>query len=197
MNDAQSSSTGTTTAGTSAIVATATTAPASPTSTPVPAPPAVVGGDGLQVPTAGINVPVTLLAVEPSGNLPGSDPNIAMIYTWEAFPQYGGLPGQGNTVLYGRRATPAGPAIFYRITDAKVGDAVQLRLGGTLYEYAIVSKCRVPIAGFESIVERKAAESLTIITDDDQPGNTHRIVVVAERRPNSLPRECRAGSIPL
>jgi LPXTG-site transpeptidase (sortase) family protein len=157
----------------------------------------VVPGDGFQIASRGVNVPVVLMAVEASGNMPGNDPTVAIIYTWEAFPQFGGTPGRGNTVIYGRRATPAGPAIFIGLTTWQPGDQIKVTLGGQVYDYTVVNKCRVPITSSEEVVRPKSAESLTIMTDNDQPANTHRLVVVAERQPNSVPRECATGGTPL
>jgi hypothetical protein len=149
------------------------------------------------MPRRGINAPIVVLAVPPSGALPESDPTVVTIYTWEAFPQFGGAPGRGNTVVHGKHSTREAPGVFFNILEAEPGEPITLRLGGQSYEYQVVSKCRVPVAGFEAVVRPKSAESLTIMTDNNQTDASFRIVLVAERRPNTLARDCTPGGVPL
>jgi hypothetical protein len=99
----------------------------------------------LQVPTAGIDTPLTGLELDAAGALvPPSDDSIAGWY------RSGPAPGDvGPAVLTGHVDSAAGPAVFFRLRDVAVGDAVAVtRTDGTTVRFTVTRVARFPKGAF-------------------------------------------------
>jgi hypothetical protein len=99
----------------------------------------------LRAPSVGIDTALTGVGVDPTGALvPPADDAVAGWY------RQGPAPGApGPAVLTGHVDGPAGPAVFFRLGDLAVGDAVLVeRADGTTARFIVSSVARHPKDAF-------------------------------------------------
>ncbi|MFL6097558.1 MAG: class F sortase, partial [Blastococcus sp.] len=99
----------------------------------------------LQVPTAGIDTPLTGIDLDAAGALvPPSDDADAGWY------RSGPAPGEvGPAVLTGHVDSVAGPAVFFRLRDVAAGDPVTVtRSDGTTMRFTVTRVARFPKGAF-------------------------------------------------
>jgi hypothetical protein len=124
---------------------------------------------------------------------------------------YGGMPGSGNTIVYGRFDTtlncPGGEsaceAVFFNLRRLRPGSEIQVFWEQKVYSYMVSLVCSIPKqAPFDPVVEKTANERLTLMTeagqfDRDKRTYSHTLLVIAEptRSPNlQCPRSDRGDS---
>ena len=178
--------------------ATNTPAPtATPAATATPEPFTIVPGDSIRIPKIGVDVQMELLVVSPEGRMPDpEDDTRAGIYDFSQVSPglggpYGGQPGSGNTIVYAHYARQDGPRAFLNLPTLVAGDEIEISLAGQSYRYTTVIACNTTATQFDIIVARTEVETLTLLT---QAESSSRILVIAERTPNSLPRACPSGN---
>jgi len=157
-------------------------------------------GDRLIIQKFGVNAPLTYKVVPPDGVMPNPNgPDDVAYYDFKSHEGLGGVPGFGNIVLAGHvdsgRAAckngtvpPPCTAVFWDIGGLRVGDQIELSVGGQSYNYSVTSNQPVPAAtgDWGRIVSSTAQESVTLITcgGDFNPVTreyTNRQVVTAVR----------------
>jgi hypothetical protein len=117
----------------------------------------------LEVPTAGIDTPLTGLDLDPAGALvPPADDHLAGWY------RSGPAPGDvGPAVLTGHVDSVAGPAVFFRLRDVSVGDPVSVtRTDGTTMRFTVTRVARFPKGAFPTaeVYAPTARPELRLIT---------------------------------
>jgi hypothetical protein len=172
-----------------------------------------VSGDRLRIPAIGVDAPLTFKAVSPSGNLPDPDgPDDALVYDFsENFPDLGGLPTAGNTVVYGQPDSGSQPckggtvpppceAVFWDLTRLNAGDTLVLDWAGQRFSYAVVSICKVAVTTIlDEIYKAKDAPTLTLLThggdfDFDKLRYPDLVFVRAEAKLGTIDASCPTGS---
>ncbi|HXF50225.1 MAG TPA: class F sortase [Dehalococcoidia bacterium] len=157
-----------------------------PTATPTPAPtgPGFEGGPAgayegraaetghrLVIPSIGVDAPVTMRTVPPSGVM--GNPNGPWDVTWydfSHFPGLGGYPGGGGNAVFAGHVdyVNVGPAVFARVATLTPGDVIEVRRAdGVVVRYAVESVQRVsPASGdWASILSAEPGrETVTLIT---------------------------------
>ncbi len=183
-------------------------ATSTPAATATPPAPSV---DTVRIPSIGVDAPLTVRVVGPDGRQgdPDGTDDVA-ISDFNAWPKYGGLPGAGNTILFGRvdsgsqpckRGTVPPPcrAIFWDLRMLTKGADIQVYWQGQRYDYKVVSKCLFVLAAgkYDDVVAKTEAELLTLVTGGGTFVNGQydsRVIVRAERNPGTVAPECVGGS---
>jgi len=159
----------------------------------------VGSGDRLVIAKFGVNAPLTYRSVGLDGVMPnpeGSD-DIAY-YDFSAWPGKGGRPGAGNAVYAGHVDSGAKPckngtvpppcqAVLWDLNNLRVGDEIQMVVGGQTLTYAVKSNQPVSATSgpWDQIVSSTQTPTITIITcggdfNRETREYTNRQVVVAE-----------------
>jgi hypothetical protein len=143
--------------------------------------PGATSGDRLVISKFGVNAPMTLKSVPPDGVMP--NPNGAddvVYYDFKNHDGLGGVPGFGNVVVSGHvdwggrdgtgcknnTVRPPCQAVFWDIGSLRVGDQIELNVGGRVYAYRVTSNQSVDAAGadWQRIVSSTQQETITLIT---------------------------------
>lgn len=159
--------------------------------------------DRIIITKAGVNAPITLKMVPPSGGeLPS--PNGAddvVFYDFSNFPGLGGFPGAGGNIIfsghvdYGRgpckngTVPPPCQAVFWDISLLATGDMIEVQLQGQQYRYRVTATQDIKADDYEKwdkIWPSTAQESVTLITCGGDFNRTtreysHRRVIMAVR----------------
>ena len=140
----------------------------------------------LVVPGIGVDAPVTVRSVDPTGLM--QNPDGATDVAWYDFTA---RPGQGGNAVFSGHLDyhDYGPAVFARLAEVKPGDVVEVRLeNGTLHRYAVSVSVLYPAdsAPSQEIVGPTDTEVATLITctgafNRAQLEYADRLVVRAER----------------
>ncbi len=159
--------------------------------------------DRLVIEAFNIDAPLTYRKVPPTGVMPNPDgPDDIAYYDFSSFPNLGGGPGLGGNAVFaghvdsGSKACKNGSipppcqAVLWDLNDIKLGDEIEVRVGGQAYKYRVTSNQPVSAAlndgTWDRIVSSTAKESITIITCGGDFNRvtreyTNRQVVTAER----------------
>ncbi|HLF76677.1 MAG TPA: class F sortase [Dehalococcoidia bacterium] len=157
--------------------------------------------DRFIVPKFGVDAPLTYRKVGPDGQMPNPDgPDDVAYYDFSEWPGLGGAPGKGgNAVFAGHVDSGSKPcqngsvpppcqAVLWDLNGLKVGDEIEVRVGGQNYKYRVTSNQPVPAATgpWDQIVAATSDETLTIITcagsfNRETRSYSDRQVVVAVR----------------
>ena len=139
----------------------------------------------LVIPRIGIDAPVTVRGVEPSGLM--QNPNGPEDVAWYDFTA---RPGQGGNAVFSGHLDyrDYGPAVFARLGDLREGDTVEVRLeDGTIHRYVVMVSVLYPAdsAPSQEIVGPTGREMVTLITcggtwQGRPQGYSHRLVVRAD-----------------
>jgi hypothetical protein len=177
----------------------ATIDPARPTAAAAENLTSVGPGDRLVIPKFGVDAPLTYRSVGLDGVMPnpeGSD-DIAY-YDFSAWPGKGGKPGAGNAVFAGHVDSGSKPckngtvpppcqAVLWDLNNLRVGDEIQVVVGGQTLTYVVKSNQPVSASSgpWDTIVSATQTPSITIITcggdfNRETREYTNRQVVVAE-----------------
>jgi hypothetical protein len=145
------------------------------------------------------------------GQLPNSDtPDDVVLYDLSAFPNLGGRPGEGNSILAGnldsgnrpcRGGTVPPPcrAVFWGLRELQRGDEVHVFWEQRAFVYRVVGFCwttreEVP----EPLYRTTSGATATLITGGGTfvqgRGYSHVIYVRAEASSGTLGTECPVGS---
>jgi sortase A len=165
------------------------TATDTPVPTRPPPPPTDSGPTRLVVKSVGIDtsvIPIGWSVVEQNGR---------QFSVWDVAEYVAGWhntsapPGQpGNTVLSGHHNIKG--EVFRYLVDVQEGDAVDLYVGDTVYQYYVVQKLIVKEKGEPLEVRRQNAlwiaptndTRVTLVTCWPYTNNTHRVIVIARPR---------------
>lgn len=138
------------------------------------------------VPSLEIDAPIVTLGVDPDGTMQSPDNPVDV-----AWYNFSARPGEvGNVVMAGHLDyVNHGPAVFYRLKEARLGDEVRLVLGdGTLATYRVrdVTTYDEATAPVQEIVGPTENEVVTLITcggsfDPLSREYDKRVVLRAER----------------
>ena len=134
--------------------------------------------DRIVIPKFGVDAPLSYKTVGLDGVMPNPNgPDDVAYYDFSAWPGYGGAPGSGNTVMAGhvdsgtqacKNGTKQPPceAVFWDISKLRIGDEIELRVGGASYKYRVTSNQPFPAdtGPWNKIVSATARETLTLIT---------------------------------
>ena len=127
----------------------------------------------------GVDAPLTYRKVGLDGQMPNPDgPDDIAYYDFSDWPGMGGGPGKGgNTVLAGHVDSGSKPckngtvkppcqAVLWDLNTLKVGDEIEVRVGGQSVKYRVTGNQPVPAdtGPWDKIVSATAQETLTIIT---------------------------------
>jgi len=139
----------------------------------------------LVVPGIGVDAPVTVRSVDPTGLM--QNPDGATDVAWYDFTA---RPGQGGNAVFSGHLDyhDYGPAVFARLAEVKPGDVVEVRLeNGTLHRYAVSVSVLYPAdsAPSQEIVGPTGREMVTLVTcggtwQGRPRGYSHRLVVRAD-----------------
>jgi LPXTG-site transpeptidase (sortase) family protein len=175
--------------------------------TPVAAPtapaglaPGQSGQDRLIIGKIGVSAPLSYKRVGLDGFMPDPDgPDDVAFYDFAAIGGLGGLPGIGGNVVmsghvdYGRGACKNGTvpppceAVFYDLSDLRLGDVIEVHYRGQVYRYGVTASQQVDAdANWGAIVSATSRETLTLITCEGTFNSvtreySDRRVVTAER----------------
>lgn len=158
-------------------------------------------GDRLVISRFGVSAPLTYKTVGADGVMPNPNgPDDVAFYDFAAWPGLGGFPGQGgNIVLAGhvdsgrvacRNGTVPPPcqAVFWEVPNMRVGDEIEVVVGGVTHRYRVTSNQSVhAINGdWNRIVASTQQETITLITCIGEFNSatreySHRQVVVGVR----------------
>ena len=124
---------------------------------------------------------MTYKVVPPDGVMP--NPNSAddvAYYDFKNHSGLGGAPGFGNIVISGHvdwggrdgtgcknnTVRPPCQAVFWDIGNLRVGDQIEVSVGGQSFKYSVTSNQPVPAAtaDWDRIVSSTAQETITLIT---------------------------------
>jgi LPXTG-site transpeptidase (sortase) family protein len=162
-------------------------------SEPDAAPAATPAGPRLVIPRLGVDAPTITLGVDATGTMLA--PAAPMDVAWYSF---SAQPGQsGNAVMAGHvDYLNYGPAVFWRLREARAGDEVQVVLNdGTIFNYTVssVTSYDADTAPVAEIVGPTPGETLTLITctgtfDRTTRQYENRLVVRATRLTAAAPR---------
>jgi sortase (surface protein transpeptidase) len=139
----------------------------------------VGSGDRLVISKIGVNAPLTHRKVPSTGVMPnpeGAD-DIAY-YDFSSFERLGGAPGLGGNAVFaghvdsGTKACKNGTqpppceAVLWDLNTLRLGDVIEVHLGGRVHRYEVTSNQPIPAATgpWEKIVSATAQETVTIIT---------------------------------
>jgi sortase (surface protein transpeptidase) len=191
------------------VSSTVVVATQAPTQIPTQAPPptatvAIPTDNRIQIPSIGVDAPLSLKTVVKGEALPNPDgADDAAVYDFsQSYPESGGLPGAGNTVISGRPRTakipcksgtvpPPCDAVFVDLSKVQIGDKVQVSWDQKAYSYSVSAVCSLPITGnFDPVVAKTTVERLTLFTVGgtlDQSTHTYSdyVIVVADREPGT------------
>ena len=157
--------------------------------------------DRFIVPKIGVDAPLTYRSVGLDGVMPNPEgPDDVAYYDFSAWPGKGGAPGAGGNAVFAGHVDsgtepckngtvpPPCEAVLWDLSNLKVGDEIQVRVGGQTYSYNLVSNQPVDAESgpWDQIVTATAKESITIITcagnfNRETRTYSDRQVVVAER----------------
>jgi LPXTG-site transpeptidase (sortase) family protein len=145
--------------------------------------PGASSGDRIVIGKFGIDAPLSLKTVGVDGRMPNPNgPDDVAYYDFSNWPGKGGVPGapNSNVVVSGhvdwgaqhgvgcKNNTVPAPceAVFWDISDLRVGDEVELVVGGATHRYRITSNQSVEAASadWNRIVSATAGETITMIT---------------------------------
>jgi LPXTG-site transpeptidase (sortase) family protein len=158
-------------------------------------------GDKMVIAKYGVSAPLTYRSVGLDGVMPNPEgPDDVAYYDFTAWTGKGGAPGRGgNGVFAGhvdsglkacKNGTVAPPcqAVFWDISNLRVGDEIEVHLSGTVHKYKVTSNQPVNANNgpWDQIVSASAQESITLITcggdfNRETREYTNRQVVVAVR----------------
>ncbi|MGY1689846.1 class F sortase [Geodermatophilus sp. SYSU D01105] len=165
--------------------------PAEPPAEPSPTPVVVAaaadrGADPvrLRIPAIGVDTPIARLGVDATGALVPP----------AAFDEAGWFPGAatpgdvGPAVVAGHVDSRSGPAVFWRLRDLRLGDAVQVdRADGTAVRFTVTGTARSPKADFptEAVYGPTPRAELRLVTcggdfDRSARSYTDNVVVLAQ-----------------
>lgn len=134
-----------------------------------------------------VDAPLTYRKVGLDGQMPNPDgPDDVAYYDFSEWPGMGGAPGRGGNAVFaghvdsGTRACrngtvqPPCQAVFWEVSNLKLGDEIEIRISGQSYKYRVISNQPVPAATgpWDKIVSATAQESITLITC---AGNFNRV----------------------
>jgi LPXTG-site transpeptidase (sortase) family protein len=157
--------------------------------------------DKLVIAKYGVSAPLTYRSVGIDGVMPNPEgPDDVAYYDFSAWPGKGGAPGRGgNGVFAGhvdsgskacKNGTVAPPcqAVFWDISNLRVGDEIEVHLSGAVHKYKVTSNQPISAANgpWDQIVSATAQESITLITcggdfNRETREYSNRQVVVAVR----------------
>jgi LPXTG-site transpeptidase (sortase) family protein len=154
--------------------------------TPTPtAPPPAALSVRLVIPKIGIDAPVTVKGLDPSGAM--QNPNGPEDVAWYDFTA---RPGQGGNAVFSGHLDyhDYGPAVFARLREMTAGDLVEVRLeDGTVHRYVVTISVLYPAesAPSQEIVGPTGREMVTMVTcggtwQGRPQGYSHRLVVRAD-----------------
>ena len=141
--------------------------------------PGASAGDRFVIAKIGVDAPLSYKVVGPDGVMPNPNgPDDVAYYDFSGFTGMGGTPGAGgNTVFSGHvdsgrvackngTVRPPCEAVLWDLSRLRLGDEIEVRLGGQVYRYRVTSNQPVGAesADWDRIVSSTAQESITIIT---------------------------------
>jgi LPXTG-site transpeptidase (sortase) family protein len=155
-------------------------------------------GDRLVIAKFGIDAPLSYKVVGPDGVMPNPNgPDDVAFYDFSGFEGLGGFPGQGGNVVFsghvdsGRVACrngtvpPPCQAVFWDISNMRVGDEVEVIVSGVSHRYRVTSNQALHAVNtdWSKVVASTREESITLITCGGDFNRTtgeysHRQVVV-------------------
>jgi LPXTG-site transpeptidase (sortase) family protein len=158
-------------------------------------------GDKMVIAKYGVSAPLTYRSVGLDGVMPNPEgPDDVAYYDFTAWTGKGGAPGRGGNGVFaghvdsGLKACKNGTvpppcqAVFWDISNLRVGDEIEVHLGGTVHKYKVTSNQPVNANNgpWDQIVSAAAQESITLITcggdfNRETREYTNRQVVVAVR----------------
>jgi hypothetical protein len=160
-------------------------------------------GDRIVIAKAGVNAPITLAVVPPTGGELASPRGAddVVFYDFTNHAGLGGYPGGGGNIImsghvdYGRgpckngTVPPPCQAVFWDISLLSPGDMVEVRLRGVTHTYRVTGSSDIKADDYEKwdrIWTSTAQESMTLITCGGDFNRTtreysHRHVVTAVR----------------
>ena len=176
--------------------------------------PAIPEGDRLRISAISVDAPIVAHVVGKDGNLgsPNGPDEVMLSDFRQNLPGYGGVPGMSNTILSGKMDSgkvacnngsvpPPCKAVFWNLSALKKGDEIQVFWQGQQYDYTVVVGCWIATSdkGYESVVRSTDQEILTLDTAAGNFDATSRsyddlFFVRAERKTNSIPSTCPAGT---
>jgi LPXTG-site transpeptidase (sortase) family protein len=135
--------------------------------------------DRLVIPKLGVNATLSYKKVGPDGAMPDPNgPDDVAYYDFSNFPGLGGAPGKGGNAVfsghvdYGRgpckngTVPPPCTAVFWDLKDLRMGDEIEVHVGGTVHRYRVTGNQPVnaATADWNKLVGSTAQESITMIT---------------------------------
>jgi LPXTG-site transpeptidase (sortase) family protein len=139
----------------------------------------VGANDRLVITKYGVQAPLTYRSVGLDGVMPNPEgPDDVAYYDFTSWPGLGGAPGLGGNAVFaghvdsGQKACKNGTvpppcqAVFWDISQLRVGDEVEVHLNGQVFRYRVNSNQAVNAntGPWEQIVTSTAQESITLIT---------------------------------
>jgi LPXTG-site transpeptidase (sortase) family protein len=139
----------------------------------------VSADDRIVITKFGVDAPLTHRTVGLDGRMPNPEgPDDVAYYDFSAWPGKGGAPGLGGNAVFaghvdsGLKACKNGSvqppcqAVFWDISQLRVGDEVELHVGGTVHRYRVATNEPVSATNgpWDQIVSSTAEESITLIT---------------------------------
>ena len=136
-------------------------------------------GDRFIIAQFGVDAPLTYRRVGRDGQMPNPDgPDDVSYYDFTEWPGMGGGPGKGGNSVYaghvdsGAKACKNGTipppcqAVLWDLNRLRLGDEIQVLLGGQRYKYRVTSNQPVSAENgpWDKIVTATAEETLTVIT---------------------------------
>ena len=187
----------------SGVPATAPTLSPSATSTVQPP-----DGNRLRISRILVDAAIVAMEVNQQGQLAEETPDEVVLQDFSThWPDLGGLPGDGNTVLTGKLDSgrvackggtipPPCEAVFWELKRLAEGDTVEVYWSGQRHDYRVISTCVVSAADgpWDEIVAKPDSQLLTLITAAGPFVNgsyVNRLVVTAGKDASvSVPWDC-------
>lgn len=190
-----------------AAVPTAT--PSLPAATPTKTP---LAGDYIRIASIGLEANIVKQTVTEDFAIPEPPDNdrLELIDFTSKYPALGGIPGEGNAVLYGNydggpnpcnygKNPPPCYAVMEKLHRVAVGDAIEIRWGEKTLAYAVGAVCNVPVGKLPAdVYERTSQARVTLYSlggdFNKATGSYPSFVVVVAEKPGA-PVSCPPGTL--
>lgn len=125
----------------------------------------LTGGVSLEAPTIGVDAPLVAVGFVESGRYEGQmevPQDVSEIGWYE----YGGIFGEGNTVLAGHISKPGERGVFYSLKDLQLGDPVTVRSRNTFGHWTVTRVAAYPKTEFpaEEVFIGDGTPALVLVT---------------------------------
>jgi len=157
------------------------------------------------------------IEVDKSGQLSDAGADEVAIYDFSVnWPQFGGIPGSGNTILAGKvddgsrecrggTLPPPCTAVFWDLSKLNSGDEIQIFWDRKAHVYRVGSKCYLDIQAYQEfvkVIEKTESETLTLVTSAGLPpspprGYSHRLLMRVSKVQGAASQDCVVRSATL